>query len=91
MSTSELVKKVRELKELRALADELAAEMLSLEDDIKETMTERGVEELCVDVYKIRWQTVESSRFDSAKFKKAMPELYSQYTKQTSSRRFSIA
>lgn len=91
MSTNELTNKVRELKELKAMADELAAEIASLEDEIKATMTERGVDELTVDIFKIRWQTITSSRFDSSSFKKAMPELYSQFTKQTTSRRFSVA
>ena len=91
MSTNELTNKVRELKELKAMADELAAEITSLEDEIKATMTERGVDELTVDIFKIRWQTITSSRFDSSSFKKAMPELYSQFTKQTTSHRFSVA
>ena len=84
MSTNELTNKVRELKEL-------AAEITSLEDEIKATMTERGVDELTVDIFKIRWQTITSSRFDTTSFKKAMPELYGQFTKTSESRRFSIA
>lgn len=91
MSAKELTAKVRELKELKALADELAAEIAAIEDEIKATMTAEGVEELAVDVYKIRWTTVNSSRFDSSSFKKAMPELYNQYIKQTTSRRFTVA
>lgn len=54
-------------------------------------MTARNTEEMTVDIFKIRWAHVTSSRFDSASFKKAMPELYGQFTKQTESRRFSIA
>lgn len=47
--------------------------------------------EMTVDVYKIRWTKVLSNRFDSSAFKKAMPELHAQFTKQTESRRFTIA
>ena len=90
MSTNEMTIKVRELKELKAMADELAAEIATIEDEIKATMTERGVDELTVDAFKVRWQTITSSRFDSSSFKKAMPELYGQFTKQTTSRRFSV-
>ena len=46
---------------------------------------------MTVDIFKIRWTKVTSHRFDSTSFKKAMPELYGQFTKQTESRRFSIA
>ena len=91
MSANELTTKVRELKELKAMADELSAEITAIEDAIKATMTERGVDELTVDVYKIRWSTVKSTRFDSTGFKKAMPELYDRFTKTTESRRFTIA
>lgn len=80
MSANEMTAKVRELKELKAMADEIKAEM-----------TARNTEEMTVDIFKIRWAHVTSSRFDSASFKKAMPELYGQFTKTSESRRFSIA
>lgn len=91
MSTNEMAAKVRELKELKAMAEELAAEITALEDEIKAEMTARNAEEMTVDVYKIRWTKVISSRFDTTRFKKAMPELYGQFTKTSESRRFSIA
>lgn len=91
MSTNEMARKIRELKELKTMADELAAEITAIEDQIKAEMTERDTEEMTVDVYKVRWTKVTSSRFDSATFKKAMPELHAQFTKQIESRRFSVA
>ncbi len=91
MRTNEMTSKVRELKELRAFAEELAAEIAAIEDSIKAEMTEQGTEEITVDVYKIRWTRVTSSRFDTTAFKKAMPELAAQFTKQIETRRFSIA
>ena len=91
MSVNEMITKVRELKELKAMAEELAAAISTIEDEIKAEMTARNVEELTVDVYKIRYKTVNSSRFDSSSFKNAMPDLYNQFTKQTTSRRFTVA
>ena len=91
MSTNEMTAKVRELKELKVLAEELAAEITAIEDEIKAEMTARNADEMTVDVYKIRWTPVTSSRFDSASFKKAMPDLYGKFTKTTTSRRFSVA
>ena len=76
MSTNELTSKVRELKELKAMADELAAEITSIEDIIKAEMTARNTEEMQIDIFKIRWSKCTSNRFDSTSFKKAMPELY---------------
>ena len=91
MSTNEMTATVREYKELKAYAEQIADELAMLEDKIKAEMTARNTEELNVDVFKIRWTTVNSSRFDTTAFKKAMPELAEQYTRQTVSRRFSIA
>lgn len=91
MSANELTSKVRELKELKAMADELAAEITAIEDAIKAELTSRNAEEMTVDVYKIRWTRVVSNRFDTTAFKKAMPELAKQFTKTTESRRFTVA
>ena len=91
MSTNEMTATVREYKELKAYAEQIADELAALEDKIKAEMTARNTEELNVDMFKIRWTTVNSSRFDTTAFKKAMPELAEQFTRQTVSRRFSIA
>lgn len=91
MSKTEMTSKVRELKELKAMADELAAEITAIEDSIKADMTEQGVDEITVDVFTIRYKTVKSSRFDTTTFKKAMPDLAAQFTRQTESRRFTVA
>lgn len=91
MSTNELTAKVRELKELKAMMEELAADITAIEDDIKAEMTARNTDEMMIDVFKVRWTKVSSSRFDTTAFKKAMPELAEKFTKTTESRRFTIA
>ena len=91
MSKTEMTSKVRELKELKAMADELAAEITAIEDTIKADMTAQGVEEMTVDIYKVRYKTVKSSRFDSTAFKKAMPDLAAQFMRETESSRFTVA
>lgn len=91
MSTNELTQKVRELKELQSLIEQAEAEAEQLKDEIKATMDAQGVEEMTVDVFKIRWKTVKSSRIDTTALKKAMPKLAQQFTKTTETRRFSVA
>lgn len=91
MSTNELATKIRTLKELQALIDEATAEIEAIKDEVKALMTAEGKDELTVDVYKVRYTVVKSSRFDSLAFKKTHAELYSQYTKETEIRRFSVA
>lgn len=91
MSTMDLLAKVRSLKELETLISEAQAELDSIKDELKAEMTNRNTEELDVDVFKIRYKTVKSNRFDTTAFKSTHKELYNQYVKQTESRRFTVA
>ena len=91
MSQNEMISKVEQLREWEAILDEAQKEVEALRDCIKEQMLERGTEELQVGAYIIRWTSVLSNRFDSTAFKKEYAELYKTYTKQVSSKRFSIA
>ena len=89
MSINEIKAKAAELKELKAMQEELAAEISAIEDEIKQAMGDQ--EQIIAGGYKITWKAVTSSRFDSTAFKKVLPELYKAYTKQTTSRRFTIS
>ena len=91
MSKDKLTAKVRELKELKSMQDELADEITAIEDEIKAVMLSSGTDEMTVDVFKIRYKLVESKRFDSTAFKATHADLYNQYTKTTTCRRFSVA
>ena len=90
MTTQDLTSTVRELKELKAMAADITADITSLEDILKTEMTSRGTDELTVDVFKIRWTAVISNRFDSTAFKATHANLYEQYSKPVETRRFSI-
>jgi predicted phage-related endonuclease len=90
MSTVEITAKIEALKEWEALAAEAAVEIESLKDTIKKEMDNRGVEELEAGQYIARFTTVLSNRFDTTTFKKEHGEMYKVYTKQTTSRRFSV-
>lgn len=91
MSTNELEMKIKKMQEWEELANEAKAEAEALRDEIKSEMLTRNTEEMTAGKYICRWTSVLSQRFDSTTFKKEHAEMYKQYTKQTSSRRFSIA
>ncbi|MCI6851395.1 MAG: hypothetical protein MR883_07785 [Clostridiales bacterium] len=91
MSMNELEAKVAELRELRRMADELAAEITTAEDELKAYMTANNADELHGPNFKITWREVTSSRLDSKALKAAAPELCARFTKQTTTRRFIIA
>ena len=88
MSANEIQSKARELKELKLMQGELTAEITAIEDALKAAMGEQ--EEMVCGEYKLTYQTVISSRFDSTRFKKDHADLAAAYTKATSYRRFSV-
>lgn len=92
MSQNELVAKIEELNELETVLEQLKTQADGIRDDIKSEMTQRGTEELNLGKYIVRWTSVLSTRFDTKRFKEVFgEELYKAYTKEVSSRRFSIA
>ena len=91
MSTIDLESKIAKMQEWEALAEEAKAEAEALRDEIKAELTNRNAEEVTTGKYIIRWTSVLSQRFDSTAFKRAMPDVYKAFTKQVSSRRFSLS
>ena len=90
MSNIELNSTARDLMSVRAMIAELEAEAEALTDKLKAAMTERNEEVLQGDGWKASWKNVNSSRFDSKAFKADNPDLYQQYSKQTTTTRFTI-
>ena len=91
MATNEMIKKIEELQELEAFIEEVKAEAEALRDSIKEEMVLRDTEEMVAGQYIVRWTSVLSNRFDTTSFKKVYGDLYKAFTKQVSSKRFSIS
>ena len=91
MSTIEIQAQIESLRALEELIEEAKAEAETLRDAIKQEMLNRDTEELSAGQYIVRWTSVLTNRFDTTAFKKVMPEVYKAYTKQISSKRFSIS
>ncbi len=91
MSTIEIQAQIESLRALEELIEEAKAEAETLRDAIKQEMLNRDTEELSAGQYIVRWTSVLSQRFDTTSFKKVMPDVYKAYTKQVSSRRFTIS
>ena len=91
MSTIEITNKIEALQEWEALMEEAKAEAEAIRDEIKQELLKRDTEELEAGQYIVRWTSVLSQRFDTTSFKKVMPDVYKAYTKQVTSRRFSIS
>lgn len=89
MSISEIENKVRELRQLQALIEEAQQEAETIRDAIKAVMG--SSEELRAGEYKVTWNTVTSSRLDTAALRKAIPDVAAAFTGTTTTRRFCVA
>lgn len=91
MSQNDISKAIQELRELRRMADEIAAEIDGITDTIKAHMDAAQVDTLTGADYKVTYKAVTSSRVDTTALKKALPDIAAQFTRQTTARRFLIA
>ena len=90
MSMNEIITKIELLNEYEEMLEEIKNETEALRDAIKSEMLAQDTEEMIAGQYIVRWTSVLTNRFDSTAFKKVMPDVYKAYTKQVSSRRFTI-
>ena len=89
MSTSDIIKKLEEIRALSRLIEEAEAELDGLKDEIKEYMGDS--ESMTAGDWKVSYKTVTSSRVDTAGLKKALPDIAAQFTKVYATRRLVIA
>ena len=89
-TATEINNNVQELQELRRMKEELEAEISTIEDVLKQHMKDTGIYEIDALTGKVTWLESTSSRFDSASFKKELPDLYSRYSKPVTTRYFRL-
>lgn len=91
MSMTELNSTARDLMSVRAMIEGLQEEAEALTDKLKAAMVEQGTEALQGDGWKATWKNVNSNRFDSKAFKADHADLYTAYSKATTTTRFVLS
>ncbi len=91
MSIYEVDAKVKELRELRDMEAEVKSAIAVIEDSLKAEMLVKNTEVLAGTDYRVTWKTVVTNRFDSAAFKLTHADLFAQFSRSTTTRRFVIA
>lgn len=76
------------LFKVRAMLERLAAEEAALMDEIKAAITASGDDHISGYGWKASWKDVESRRFDSKTFKAQHGDLYAQFQKAQTCKRF---
>lgn len=91
MSIDMMNGKIKELRELRRMADELAGEIEAIQDEIKAHMTEQNTDTLTGVDWKVTWKAVTSKRSATTALKKALPDVAERFMKESVSKRFTLA
>ena len=81
---------MKELAQYIRMQDEISQTIEGLKDQIKAYMQQNHLETLVSDEHKATYKTVTSSRIDTTAFKKAFPPMAEQFTKTTTSQRFTF-
>lgn len=83
--------RVNKLRELEAQQKEIEAAAEAIRAELKADLEEKGVDELKAKNFILRWKEIISSRLDGKALKAALPDVYGQFCRSSSSRRFTIS
>ena len=91
MSRNEIVSMIETMNNYDELAAKAKSKADAIREAIKSEMLRQETEELAAGAYIVRYTSVISNRFDSTTFKRLYADLYKDFTKPTSSRRFTVS
>lgn len=86
--TTNINEVIKEIKEYQAMQDELKRQIEVLKAEAVEYLESNEIDEYMCDEGKVTYREVISNRFDSTSFKKDFADIYAEYSKKTSSMRF---
>ena len=91
MTNRQLDNRVKKIQALEEQIKELEAQADALRDEIKADLSDKGEDEHNTGSFIIRWKEVVSNRLDSKALKAALPDVFATFSKQSSSRRFTVS
>ena len=91
MTNKQLDNRVKKLRAIEAQQKELEAQAEAIRAELKADLEERGEEEHDTGSFVIRWKEIISRRLDSKALKAALPDVFAAYSRESISRRFTIA
>lgn len=91
MSKNEMISMIETMNNYDELAAKAKTKADAIRDTLKQEMLRLDTEELAAGAYILRYTSVVSNRFDSTTFKRLYADLYKDFTKPVSSRRFTVS
>ena len=91
MTTNEMLSMIETMNNYDDLAAKAKEKADAIRTALKDEMLRLETEELAVGSYILRYTNIVSNRFDSTTFKRLYADLYKDFTKPVSSRRFTVS
>ena len=91
MTEKMIENRIKKLQAIEAQQEELEVAAEALRAELKADLEQKGVDELKTRNFLIRWKEIISNRLDGKALKAALPDVYGQFCKASTSRRFTIA
>lgn len=90
MTDRQIKNRIQRLQELEQQIKELEMAADDLRTEIKVTMEDRQTDEIRTGGFIVRWKEIVSRRPDGTALKKALPDVWQTYSKETCSKRFTV-
>lgn len=91
MTDRQMNNRITKLQGIEAQMKELEAQAEAIRTELKADLESKGEDEHNTGSFIIRWKEIISSRLDGKALKAALPDVYGQFCKASTSRRFTIA
>lgn len=91
MTDRQINNRIHKLQGIEAQVKELEAQAEAIRAELKADLESKGEDEHNTGSFIVRWKEIISSRLDGKALKAALPDVYGQFCKATTSRRFTVA
>lgn len=91
MTERQIENRVKKLRAIESQRKALEEQEKALKEEIKRDMESKGLEEIRTKNFFIRWKEIISNTLDSKALRATFPDICEQFTKQSASKRFTIA
>jgi len=91
MTEKMIENRIKKLQAIEAQQKELETAAEAIRAELKADLEEKGLDELKTKNFILRWKEIISNRLDGKALKAALPDVYGQFCRASSSRRFTIS
>lgn len=83
--------RIRKIQAIEAQVKELEAQAESIRAELKADMEGKNLDEYNTGSFIVRWKEIVTARLDTKALKTALPDVFESFSKESRSRRFTIA